>query len=104
MAPAVASTLRPAPRPKRPATGSDAALAAVGTASSPVLMRRNSSRRFSTRLASAVSVDLNPPIDPVMHRSYVKRALEGPETALDILQFKLDVLWQISDAIEKAYP
>ena len=26
------------------------------------------------------------------------------ERALDILQFKLDVLWQISDAIEKAYP
>jgi len=26
------------------------------------------------------------------------------ERALEILQFKLDVLWQISDAIEKAYP
>jgi pyrroloquinoline-quinone synthase len=29
---------------------------------------------------------------------------EQQERALDILQFKLDVLWQISDAIEKAYP
>jgi pyrroloquinoline-quinone synthase len=26
------------------------------------------------------------------------------ERALEILQFKLDVLWSISDAIEKAYP
>ena len=26
------------------------------------------------------------------------------ERALEILQFKLDVLWAISDAIEKAYP
>lgn len=26
------------------------------------------------------------------------------ERALDILQFKLDILWSISDAIEKAYP
>jgi pyrroloquinoline-quinone synthase len=29
---------------------------------------------------------------------------EQQERALEILQFKLDVLWQISDAIEKAYP
>ena len=29
---------------------------------------------------------------------------EQQERALEILQFKLDVLWAISDAIEKAYP
>ena len=29
---------------------------------------------------------------------------EQQERALEILQFKLDVLWSISDAIEKAYP
>ena len=29
----------------------------------------------------------NPPIHPVMHRSAIKRPLEGSETALDILQF-----------------
>ena len=29
---------------------------------------------------------------------------EQQERALEILQFKLDVLLQISDAIEKAYP
>jgi pyrroloquinoline-quinone synthase len=32
------------------------------------------------------------------------RTPEAQQRALDILQFKLDILWSMLDAIEKAYP
>jgi pyrroloquinoline-quinone synthase len=46
---------------------------------------------------------LYPWIDP-QGLQYFRGRIPFAQRALDILRFKLDILWSILDAIEKAYP